>query len=148
MISPRVPVNRKAGTAPGVSLLVGGLAAMPLISLTVHQPHLARYIGSAIYVTGVLWVLVVTSVADYKNGESYLPNFFTALVFFCIPLYFMLSALEVRVWLRILIALGELAVSFTLYQVTFRRYVLPVLRQKKSAQSQGDEASGNSQTTR
>jgi len=131
MISPKVRVNRNEGTGPGVWLMLVGLLAIPLISFIFSQPHTARYIGSAIYTLGVLWILLVTTAADRTNGDPYAPNFFVALTFCCVPLYFTLSAAGVVWWLRLTIAVAEGAASLVLFHIVFRR-TLPQGRARKS----------------
>lgn len=121
MVHPRLRPNRNNGTATGIWLAIAGLLAFALISfVTGHQSPLARYVGSALYMAGVIWILVVTSVADYKNGEAIAPNFPMALVYCCIPLELTLGALGVVWWLRLIIALAEAVASLVLFHIVFR----------------------------
>lgn len=121
MTHPRLRPDRYKNTGTGIWLSIVGLLAVPLISFTTGQSQIARYVGSAIYIAGVLWILVATSVADYMDGEAIAPNFLVALVYCCIPLYLTLSALGVVWWLRLIIALAELVVSVVLVHIVMRR---------------------------
>lgn len=120
MIHPRLRIDRNKGTGTGIWLAIAGLLAVPLISLIFGQPQVARYVGSVIYMAGVIWILVVTSVADHKNGDAVAPNFFVALAYSCIPMYFTLGALGVVWWLRLIIALAELVIGVVLVHIIMR----------------------------
>ncbi len=113
-------VARSEGQVLGIVLIVVSVIAGGLISLGMHEPNIARFVGAGIFVVGTLFLALPPYFADRRYTGKGLYTLSTGLLPLFVPAYAIAGGLGAAHGTRFAVAGGLLVLTIALSVAAYR----------------------------